>query len=48
MFSFFGMKKHHKSLKAEKYGWPIIPIDTGHDAMVSAPEVLSELLMSIS
>lgn len=31
--------------RAESYGWPIIPIDTGHDAMISAPELLSEILM---
>ncbi|MEZ5592799.1 MAG: alpha/beta hydrolase [Gammaproteobacteria bacterium] len=31
--------------RAKKYGWPIIPINTGHDAMVSAPEALSKILM---
>ncbi len=31
--------------RAKRYGWPIIPIETGHDAMISAPEALSEILM---
>ncbi|MDG2090427.1 MAG: alpha/beta hydrolase [Gammaproteobacteria bacterium] len=31
--------------RAKSYGWPIIPIETGHDAMISAPEMLSEILI---
>ncbi len=34
--------------RAERYGWPLHTIETGHDAMVSAPEPLSTLLMRLS
>lgn len=34
--------------RAETYSWPIIPIKTGHDAMISAPDSLSELLLSFA
>lgn len=34
--------------RARAYGWPVIPIATGHDAMVSAPEELSKILMGIA
>lgn len=34
--------------RAKDYGWPIISIETGHDAMISAPEALSEILMGFS
>ena len=33
--------------RAKKYGWTIIPIETGHEAMISAPEALSEILMQL-
>lgn len=34
--------------RAKKFGWPIIPIATGHDAMVSAPEDLTNILLEIA
>lgn len=34
--------------RALKYGWPIIPIKTGHDAMISAPEDLAEILLQLN
>ncbi|MFL2840644.1 MAG: alpha/beta fold hydrolase [Pseudohongiellaceae bacterium] len=33
--------------RVEGYGWPIIPIESGHDAMISAPEALSKILMEM-
>ena len=33
--------------RAIAYGWPILKINTGHDAMISAPEDLSEILMEL-
>ncbi|MEM7225642.1 MAG: alpha/beta fold hydrolase [Pseudomonadota bacterium] len=33
--------------RARDYGWRIIPIETGHDAMISAPDSLSEILMGL-
>lgn len=34
--------------RVESYGWPVIPIETGHDAMISAPKLLSDVLMEIT
>lgn len=34
--------------RARAYGWPIIPIATGHDAMVSAPEELAKILVDLA
>jgi hypothetical protein len=34
--------------RAHAYGWPIIPIATGHDAMVSAPDELAKILQVIA
>ncbi len=34
--------------RAKNYGWPVIPVETGHDPMISAPEKTAELLMQIS
>ena len=34
--------------RAKGYGWPIIPIETGHDAMITAPKALSEILLQWS
>ena len=34
--------------RVEGYGWKMIPIATGHDAMISAPMELSELLIGLS
>ncbi len=33
--------------RAVAYGWPIIPIETGHDAMISAPGDLSKILLGL-
>ena len=33
--------------RAKRYGWPVIPLKTGHDAMITAPENLSEILMRL-
>jgi pimeloyl-ACP methyl ester carboxylesterase len=34
--------------RAEQYAWPIIEIETGHDAMITAPEELSDMLMQLN
>jgi pimeloyl-ACP methyl ester carboxylesterase len=34
--------------RAEEYGWPIIEIATGHDAMISLPEEAARILMQTS
>ena len=34
--------------RAIEYGWPIIEIATGHDAMISLPEETARLLMEVS
>lgn len=31
--------------RADKYGWPIFHINAGHEAMITAPAALSEMLM---
>lgn len=31
--------------RMKAYGWPEFPIETGHDAMISAPELLADLLL---
>lgn len=33
--------------RARQYGWPITAINTGHEAMVSAPEALCKILLEI-
>ena len=33
--------------KAHALGWPIFEIDSGHDAMLTAPEALSNILFQI-
>ena len=33
--------------RASKYGWTIVSIETGHDAMISALEALSKSLMRL-
>ncbi len=33
--------------RARAFGWPMLSIATGHDAMVSAPEVLAEMLVEL-
>lgn len=35
---------HESRLRAQELGWPVFEIATGHDAMVSAPEALVEML----
>lgn len=39
---------HWSRDRARAYGWPIIPIATGHDAMVSAPEELAKVLLDVA
>lgn len=34
--------------RARAFGWPIIPIATGHDAMISAPDELAQILLGIA
>lgn len=34
--------------RARAYGWPIIPIATGHDAMIIAPDQLARMLIDIA
>lgn len=34
--------------RARSYGWPMLSIATGHDAMVNAPKALAEMLMEIA
>ena len=34
--------------RVEKYGWPIIPIEAGHEAMVCDAGKLSEMLMQLT
>lgn len=34
--------------RVKNYGWPIIPIKTGHDAMISAPDDLAEILLQLN
>ena len=38
---------HWSRDRARAYGWPIIPISTGHDAMISAPQELTRILLEI-
>ena len=34
--------------RAKEYGWKIIELETGHDAMINSPESVSDLLMKTS
>lgn len=34
--------------KAEAKGWPVHEVETGHEAMVTAPKALAELLLSLA
>lgn len=33
--------------RAKKYGWPMIPLQTGHEAMITLPNELSDILMNL-
>ena len=34
--------------RARDYGWPMLSIETGHEAMITAPKVLARLLVSLA
>jgi predicted S18 family serine protease len=34
--------------RARVRGWPVHELDTGHEAMVTAPEALAEVLLGIA
>ena len=44
--AYLPMEPNHR--RARDLGWPVFPLATGHDAMVSAPQALAALLEQIS
>jgi hypothetical protein len=42
----FGFQNTAQRCRAQ--GWPVLEIDSGHDAMITAPEALAELLLGPS